>query len=97
MKIRQLWQRTVGPYRVRLTEFHGEPKAPEYPIARTTWARALRLREKFGSQQALEVIDARAWKAFQREDYATSRRWRDLIIAIHAIEEDELLPGERIQ
>jgi hypothetical protein len=97
MKIRQLWDEQTGRVRIRLQEIRGDGKPPEYPITRTTWARAIRIRNKFGSERALELIDERAWRAFERHDDGTSRRWRNLIIAIHAMEEDELLPGETAQ
>lgn len=97
MKWKRLWELNRGPVRIGVDVATGEPAPPEYPIARTTWKRAIRLVRQFGSQRARELIDERAWRAFNRGDDDTSRRWRDLIIAIHAMEEDELLPGEHVQ
>jgi hypothetical protein len=50
----------------------------------------------FGAELALEVIDQRAERATVRGHYETARRWRDLIVAIHAIQEDERLPGDDV-
>lgn len=80
--------------RVRATASEGQSTPPECPVGRTTWKRALRLLKKFGPDRALELIDQRAWKAFERGDDNTSRRWRDLMIVIHAAQEDEQLPWE---
>jgi hypothetical protein len=44
--------------------------------------------DRFGTEQALRLIDDRAWRAFRRGDDDTSRRWRDIIIAIHALTEE---------
>lgn len=98
MKRKVLWELRRGSYRVRAEMYErsvSTPLAP--PIARTTWKRALRVKNKYGAARALELIDERAWRAFHRGDDATSRRWRDLIIAIHAMDEDELLSGEHVQ
>lgn len=51
---------------------------------------------RFGSDRALDLMDARAEKALARGDVSTCRRWRDLMIVIHAIERDELLPSDRV-
>jgi excinuclease UvrABC nuclease subunit len=68
----------------------------EYGISRQTWRRGVRFMNVFGAEQALEMIDRRAERATERGDYETARRWRDLITAIHAIQEDERLPGDNV-
>jgi hypothetical protein len=50
--------------------------------------------EHFGVEQALDLIDQRAERAANRGDYDTARRWRTLITAIHATQEEERLPGD---
>lgn len=97
MKWKRLWEQRGDGICIRAEVAEGEPEQPTYPIARTTWKRAIRLMNRFGSERALELIDDRAWQAFHRGDDDTARRWRDLIIAIHAMEEDEQLPGESVQ
>jgi len=56
---------------------------------------AARLINHYGSEEALDLIDERANRASNRGDYETARRWRTLITAIHAIENDEPLPGDK--
>jgi hypothetical protein len=92
-----LWRIRKGGVAATAVEYEGDGDAIVYPLARQTWYRGISLVKRYGSARALELIDERAWKAFQRGDDGTSRRWRDLIIAIHAMEEDELVPGERAQ
>lgn len=98
MKKNTRWRISSGPYRIRIDRIEGEAIGlPRFPITGVTWKRALRLKTMLGTEKALQLIDQRAWKAFNRGDDATSRRWRNLIIAIHAMEDDELMPGERSQ
>jgi hypothetical protein len=52
--------------------------------------------DRFGAEKALEVIDGRAELAADRGDYDSARLWRDLIAAIHAIQEDERLPSDSL-
>jgi hypothetical protein len=93
----RLWEIHGRGLKISAVEYEGDGNAELYPLPRQTWLRAIKLVRHHGALRALELIDERAWKAFERGDDKTSRRWRDLIIAIHAIEEDELIPGERAQ
>lgn len=51
---------------------------------------------RYGSEQALEMLDERALRAFGKGNVAMSYRLRDLMVAIHAIEEDEVQPNDRV-
>jgi hypothetical protein len=66
----------------------------DYGIPRRAWIKAIKFIRHFGVEDALEVIDERAMRAGNRRDFETSRRWRELITAIHAMTEEERLPGE---
>jgi hypothetical protein len=52
--------------------------------------------KNFGADQALGLIDQRAERAADRGDFDTARRWRTLITAIHAIQEDERIRGDSV-
>lgn len=86
----------TGP-RSRATEFEVtieiiEDRASrlhDYGIPDSAWRRAMALMKKLGSDLALEKMDARAERAFERGDIKACMRWRDLMVAIHAVEEDE--------
>lgn len=81
---------------VRLETIESDPSLHDYGLPRRTWRRGVKFMKHFGAEQALEVIDQRAERATERGDYETARRWRDLITAIHAIQEDERLPGDNV-
>ena len=68
----------------------------DYGISRQAWHRAVNFIKHYGPDRALEVIDQRAERAADRRDFETSRRWRELIVAIHALQEEEQLPGDNI-
>ena len=72
------------------------PCPHDYGLRRSAWIRAMTLLNHLGSESALDVADARADRAFERGDHVICRRWRDLIVAIHALEADEPRPGECI-
>jgi len=69
---------------------------PDYGIPRQSWFRGVRLMKNFGADQALGLIDQRAERAADRGDFDTARRWRTLITAIHAIQEDERIRGDSV-
>jgi hypothetical protein len=52
--------------------------------------------KRYGSEQALELLDQRAERAFAKNDIAMCYRLRDLMVAIHAIEEDEPKLTDRV-
>jgi hypothetical protein len=83
-------------FRITIEEFEGDPGLHDYGLPRMAWVRAARFLNHFGSEKALDLIDQRAERAADRADYETARRWRDLIAAIHAIEEDERLLGDKL-
>jgi hypothetical protein len=68
----------------------------DYGIPRSAWFRAIRLMKRYGSTNALELLDDRAVRAFARQNVRMSYRLRDLMIAIHAMEEDEVMPNDRV-
>jgi hypothetical protein len=91
---RKILDEVVGGLRIELEEIEGDRGPRDYGIPRQSWIRGVRLMKHFGAERALELIDQRAERAADRRDYDTARRWRTLITAIHAIQEDEHLSGE---
>lgn len=79
---------------VKIEVIENESGLHDYGIQRRSWSRGVRFMKHFGAERALELIDQRAERAAERRDYATARRWRTLITAIHAIQEDERLFGQ---
>ena len=96
-EVKKLWKIRGRGLTITASELKGSGEFTPYPLARNTWLRAIKLTKKHGTCKALQLIDERAWRAFNRGDDDTSRRWRDLIIAIHAMEQEELVPGENAQ
>lgn len=94
MKIRRVLNIRGGNVRIVLEALEGDPRFHDYGIPRSAWLRAVKFIEHFGVDHALEVIDERAFRAGDRRDFDTSRRWRELITAIHAMTEDERLFDE---
>jgi len=84
-------------YDWRLAYLEGDKSPHSYPMPARVWRRASRLIDRYGADQALEALDARAHAAVLRGDTPTAIRWRDLMAAIHAIINDEPLPGDRSQ
>jgi hypothetical protein len=96
MKIRKILDEVGGRARLKMEIFEGERAPHDYGISRMAWLRGAKLMKHHGPDKALELIDERAERAADRGDFETSRRWRSLITAIHAIEEDEPLAGDRV-
>lgn len=96
MKKKELLDERMGEFRLRLEIIEGDPGPHDYGISRQSWIRGIKLMNHYGATRALEIIDERAERAAGRGDYDTSRRWRDLITAIHAIEEDERVAGDNV-
>ena len=94
MRPRKILDEVVGDFRIRLESIQADPGIHDYGIPHRAWRRGVKFMQHFGAEQALEVIDQRAERAAERGDYDSARRWRDLITAIHAIQEDERLPGD---
>lgn len=88
--------KTVESLHVKLEVFEGEATVHDYGIPRQAWIRGIKLMTTFGADRALTLIDERAEQAADRGDIDTSRRWRTLITAIHAMLEDERLLGENM-
>jgi hypothetical protein len=95
--MKKLLDERIGKFRVLLetSEGHGGGFR-DYGIPRQAWLRAVKLATRHGLERALELIDERAERAGDRRDFETARRWRELIVAIHAIQEDERLPGDNM-
>ena len=96
MAIKRILNDVVQGVRITIEEIEGDPGLHDYGLSRMAWIRAATFLNRFGSEKALDLIDRRAERAADRGDYDTARRWRDLIAAIHAIEEDERLLGDRL-
>jgi hypothetical protein len=96
METRKILRDVAGDFVVVLEVMECDPHLHDYGLSRQAWHRGLRLMRGFGAERALDLIDLRAERAADRGDYDTARRWRELITAIHAIQEDERLPGDRL-
>jgi hypothetical protein len=96
MKVKKILDDVVGKFRIKLEVYEGDPALHDYGISRQSWIRGAKFMKHFGAEQALELIDQRAERAADRGNYNTARRWRTLITAIHAIQEDEQLPGDKV-
>jgi hypothetical protein len=96
MKSRKITDEVVGRFRILLEQIDGNPGVHDYGLPRMAWIRAVQFMDHYGLEKALHVIDERAERAADRGDYETARRWRNLIAAIHAIENDERLLGENV-
>ena len=95
MNTKKILDDVVGDFRIKLEEDKRDPGLHDYGIPRQAWKLgALSFMEHFGAEQAFALIDQRANRAGDRGNYETARRWRTLITAIHAIQEDEHLPGD---
>jgi hypothetical protein len=94
MKKRKLLDEQIGRFHILLETMENDPGLHDYGIPRSAWTRGIRFINHFGSAKALDVIDGRAERAADRGDYETARRWRTLITAIHALTEEERLPGQ---
>lgn len=95
MATKKILDEAIGNVRVTLKVMENHPSGlHDYGIPSQSWRRGMRFMKHFGADRALELIDQRAERAADRGDYDTARRWRTLITAIHAIQEDEHLPGQ---
>src|SRR4051812_44239187 len=83
-----------GNVRVRIEVLCGAGGPPRYELPAQVWRRAAWFMSRFGAPRALDLIDARAERALERGNVPAACRWRNLIAAIHAVEEDERTPGE---
>ncbi len=95
-KVKEVLNEIVGDFRIKLESIEEDLSVHDYDIPRQAWIRGVRFMQHFGAEQALEIIDQRAERAASRGDYETARRWRELITAIHAVQEDEHLPGDNV-
>ena len=96
MKKRTVLDEIAGRHRIKLEVFEDYSSTHDIGIPRQAWMRGIKLLERFGAERALDLIDQRAERAAERGDDGTARRWRDLIAAIHAIQENERLLGENL-
>jgi hypothetical protein len=95
MKKTRLLDEAIGNFRLKLEVMEGDPGQHDYGIPRQSWILGAKFVRHFGADRALQIVDERAERAAKRRDYDTARRWRTLITAIHALQEDERLHGER--
>lgn len=87
----------AGDYSISIeTIVDNASRLHDYGIRRSAWHRAVRLMRRFGSDQALGLMESRAESALARGNLAMCHRWRDLMVVVHAIESDEPLPTDRI-
>lgn len=96
VKWKKILDEIAGDFQVLLEVSEGDPSVHDHGLPRMAWTRAVRLMTQYGSDKALDLIDERAERAADRGDYESARRWRTLIAAIHAIENDERLPGDKM-
>lgn len=73
-----------------------ESRLHDYGIRRSAWFRGLRIMNKYGAEEALERLDERANRCYERKDIPMCYRLRDLMVAIHAMTEDEVQPNDRV-
>lgn len=83
-----------GNVRVRIMSFGGFEGPPSYNLPPQAWRRGAQLIGRFGVEGALELLDARAEKLLQEGNIPAAIRWRNVMAAIHAVQEDERCPGE---
>ena len=96
MTTKKILDEVAGGLRVELEIIERDPGQHDYGIPRQSWIRGVKFMNHFGAERALELIDERAERAADRGDYDTARRWRTLITAIHAVQEDERLRGDNM-
>jgi hypothetical protein len=72
----------------------GDNSPHDYPFPGRTWRRGSRMIDRFGVDGALERLDERAERAAVRDDFLTAERWRDIMAVIHAIANEDPLPGD---
>lgn len=95
MKRRKRFETVAGNLIIKIESIDDDAGLHDYGLPRRTWLRAVRFANHFGHEHALELIDQRAERAAERLDFETARRWRELITAIHAMMEEEKLPGDK--
>ncbi|WP_256752330.1 hypothetical protein [Mesorhizobium sp. Mes31] len=87
----------VGRYDVTIESMvDSTSRLHDYGFGRETWYRGVKMMQRYGSDKALELMDDRADRALARSDIVTCQKWRDLMAVIHAIENDEPQPIDRI-
>jgi hypothetical protein len=96
MRAWKLLDDIIGRFRIKLELIEGDSTLHDYGISRQAWIRGVKFMNHFGAERALDLIDQRAERAADRGDYETARRWRTLITAIHAVQEDERLRGDNV-
>ena len=94
MKSKKILDETIGDFRIILEVIERDPVFHDYGLPRQSWVRGVKFMKHFGSDRALQLVDERAERAAHRGDYETARRWRTLITAMHAVQENERLFGE---
>ncbi|NRP75118.1 hypothetical protein ILFOPFJJ_06041 [Ensifer psoraleae] len=73
-----------------------ESRLHDYGIRRSAWFRGIRMMRRYGPDLALELLDERANRCYERKDIPMCYRLRDLMVAIHAMTEDEVQPNDRV-
>jgi hypothetical protein len=68
----------------------------DYGIDRPAWTKGIRLMKRYGPEKALELLDERAIRAYARSEERLCFRLRDIMVAIHAMNEDEVQPNDRV-
>lgn len=97
MKVRRILDFETEDARAIIEIFESEnPALHDYGLPREDWVRAIKLMKSFGFEKVLDMIDARAERLAERGDLKVCVRLRGLITAIHAMTEQELLPGDKI-
>ena len=51
---------------------------------------------RYGPDLALELLDERANRCYERKDIPMCYRLRDLMVSIHSMTEEEVQPNDRV-
>lgn len=87
----------VGAVKVSVELYENdESRLHDYGLTPATWRRAAKFLKVLGGDKALDLMDERAERALVRGDFDTCERWRNLMAAIHAIEEGTPLASDRV-
>jgi hypothetical protein len=84
-------------FRVRIITYPGAKGPHVYPMPPRMWRRASRIMDRYGSDEALALLDTRAMRALERGDLGAAVRWRDVMAAIHAVINDDRGESEPVQ
>ena len=89
------WTERYGNVTVRLSHI-GSRRGRVLPdISPQVWRRAARFVDLFGPERSLQLLDQRAERALLAGRVSSACNWRNLMVAVHAMSEEEREDGER--